>query len=163
MLAKRNTLLRPIAERNSTRLRRGAAAWLATALVLLGCGWLFAGGVTRLLIPELNLFPYLPNYPAFGDAVVLVHVILSALLAACQLVAVMRRSVVCSFAMGGLLTVLGILGIACLVILLLLPFQHNDGDEDSIVPFLTVVAACLFVGLIMLRWGWKLATGARLA
>ena len=146
------------AETDSTRLKRGAAVWLATALVLLGCGWLFAGGVTRLLCPELH-FPYLPNYPAFGDSGVLVCVVLSALFTACQLVAVMRRSAVCSFATGGLLTLLGVLGIACVAFVLAFPF-HDDGDGGSIEPFLTVVAACLFVGLVMLRWGWRLASRA---
>jgi hypothetical protein len=155
-----NSMVTPIAEKDSTRLKRGPDVWLATALVLLWCGWLFAGGVARLLRPELSLFPYLPNYPACADSGVLVCVVLSALFAACQLVAVMRRSALCSFGMGGLLTLLGVLGIVCVVFVLAFPF-HDDGDGGSPDPFLTVVAACLFVGLVMLRWGWRLASGAR--
>jgi len=155
-------MVTPIADKDSSRSKPGAVVWLATALVLLGCAWLLVGGITRLLCPKLDFFSYLPNFPALEDSEVLVQIVFSAMFAVCQMVAVMKRSVVYSFAIGGLLTLLSILWIICLCFVLAFPF-HDDGDGASIDPFLIFVVACLVVGLVMLRWGWRLDSGARCA
>ena len=130
--------------------RPTAAVWIATALVygycLLG---LFAGLVLLLfggraaaatrdpdaLIPQ-SFDPWLQG--GFD-------LIVAALLVWLQFYAVFRRSAVRSCVAGGLVLVFALFGGL---------FRYMD------VGWGFVIASWLFVGITMLRWGWRLRTSA---
>jgi hypothetical protein len=130
----------------SPALRPSPAVWVATALVY---GYCLLG----LFVGLVLLFSgRAAAAPADPDALVpqefdpwlrgLFNLLVSALLVWLQFSAVFRRRAVLSFAVGVLFLVFGFFGGV---------FRHMDLGWGF------VIASWLFVGVTMLRWGWRLA------
>jgi hypothetical protein len=132
--------------RQSILLRaKRASVVLATALVLLECGWILCGGILRL-IGGSN--PYLPNLPGFSGAGVLLLICCSVLLASGQILFLTGRSRAAGVIVGGFFLFIGLASIALSLLSLLLP-GHDDGDGNSLTEIIVIqstIASWLFIG-----------------
>ena len=128
---------------------RKAAVWMATLLVVLQCGWLAISGVLTLAsIPNSAFLPFdgLDEEPA------VTIVVMSTLIAGCQVLAVWRRSTILSSIVGVIFVAFGTLGFGCgcLVWLLETTIGHDLNTLLAIAIFAFFVATWLFIGVVMM-------------
>ena len=127
---------------------------MATLLVLLQCGWVIVGAALRMAAIESPVFPSLPGFDKGGMLAIL---IITALVACCQVIAVWRASVVFSFIVGMVFAGIGMLGLTCgflALLMMIAGFGHDDGDwdwlHDGLLPY-SFVATWLFISAVMLQ------------
>jgi len=119
---------------------------LATALVLLECGWIFCGGILRL-VGESN--PYLPNLPGFGGAGVAIIICCCVMLARGQILALTGRSQAAGVIVGVFFLLIGLIGVSLTTLSQVLA-GHDDGDSHSLTEIIVIqsfVASWLYIGL----------------
>jgi hypothetical protein len=137
------------------------AVWLATGVICLVCLWSLAVGIALLVVDWIVGGENVPDRmrsilsmarengphalipPVFDPSLErLLYILLAALIGWCHYGAIFRRSALQSFVVAAFLLLTGLAG--CLGH----PFNLGWGVID---------AAFLFSGIVMFRWGWRLA------